>query len=105
MSAITLIATRGPGRSGSDRRAQARLLVLVRLARELDDRLLALERVLAVDADPFLPHLDDVVAGSPVPAEAKRRDGAGGDHEQVLEVPGIWDVLVPGEHELHAGTQ
>src|SRR2546427_3359228 len=77
------------------------LLVLLGLARELDDRLLSLERILPVDPDPFRAHLDHVVAGPAVAAEPARRNGAGRDDEEVLEPPRIGHVLVPGEHEVH----
>src|SRR2546425_6470581 len=77
------------------------LLVLLGLARELDDRLLPLERILPVDPDPFRAHLDHVVTGPAVAAEPKRRNGAGCDDEEVLEPPGIGHVLVPCEHQVY----
>src|SRR3954454_18827163 len=93
-SAMTLIRSPRFLTSGSARSAERRLLVLVRLARELDDRLLPFEWVLAIDPNPFRAHLDYVVARAPVAAEAKCRDGAGGHDEQVLQMPGIRHVLV-----------
>ena len=46
--------------------------------------------------------LDHVVTGAGIAAEPQRRDRAGVDDEQVLEPPGVRDVLVPGEHEVDA---
>src|SRR5919197_4526621 len=80
------------------------LLELERVGRELDDLLLAVERVLAPDGDMAAGELDDVVTGSRVAAEAERRDGAGVDDEQVLQPPRVWDVLVAGEDEVDPGA-
>src|SRR5437588_6014374 len=105
MSAITLTESNRWRPCASDRRAEAGLLVLVCRARELDDRFLALERILAVDLDPFRSDLDDVVAGPSVSPEAMRRDRPGCDDEEVLEMPGIRHVLVARQDELHPGAQ
>ena len=44
--------------------------------------------------------LDQVVTGPRVAAQPQRRDGAGSDHEQVLEAPRIGDVLVAGQDQV-----
>ena len=85
---------------------EARLLVLVRrLARPLDDRLLLVERIPAHDPHGLRVDLDHVVTGARVAAQPQRRDGAGRDHEQVLEPPRVGHVLVAGEHEVDARAQ
>src|SRR6266487_1214350 len=80
------------------------LLVGERVQRELDDLLLPVERVPPPDVDVRAGDLEHVVAGPRVAPQAKRRDGAGVDHEQVLEPPGVRDVLVPREDDVDPGT-
>jgi hypothetical protein len=46
--------------------------------------------------------LDQVVTGSRLAAEAEGRDGAGVDDEEILEAPGVRDVLVAREDEVDA---
>ena len=70
------------------------------VGRELDDPLLPVERVLPPHVYVRPRHLDQVVTGTRLAAEARRRDGAGVDDEDVLEPPGVGDVLVAGEHEV-----
>src|SRR4051794_30461850 len=59
----------------------------------------------APDIDMAAGDLDHVVTGARVAPQAQRRDGASVHHEEVLETPRIRHVLVPREHELHAGPQ
>src|SRR3954453_8470633 len=80
------------------------LLVLKRREVELDDALLPVEGVAAPDRDVRARDLDHVVTGPRRAAEAEARDGAGADHEQVLEPPRIRNVLVPGKDEIHTGA-
>ena len=77
------------------------LLVLERLEVELDDPLLAVERVAPPDGDVRAADLDHVVTGARLPPEPERRDGAGVHDEEVLEPPRIRNVLVPGKDEVH----
>src|SRR5204862_5092330 len=76
------------------------LLVRLRLGRELDDALLAVERVAAPDVDVRPLDLDDVVAGPAVTSQARGRDGAGVDDEEVFEPPRIGHVLVAGPDQV-----
>src|SRR5207245_4198300 len=69
---------------------------------ELDDLLLAVERVLAPNVDVAAGELDHVVTGPCLAAQAQRGDRARVDDEQILEPPGVRHVLVPGEDEVHA---
>src|SRR5215212_7283649 len=80
------------------------LLVLERVEVELDDPFLPVEGVPPPDGDVRAGDLDDVVTGPRVAAQAQRRDGAGVDHEQVLELPRVRNVLVARQHEVHART-
>src|SRR5215208_6563579 len=80
------------------------LLERPRLSRELDDLLLPVVRVTAPDVDVRFLDLDHVVTGSRVTAQAQRRDGAGVDDEEILEPPGVWNVLGAGEDEVGATT-
>src|SRR4029077_1950901 len=73
-----------------------------RLRRELDDPLLPVERVLAPDVHVVVGDLDQVVTGSRLAAQAMRGDRAGVDHEEVFEPPGVRNVLVAGEDDVHA---
>ena len=75
-----------------------------RLGRELDDLLLAVERVLPPDVHVRPRHLDEVVAGPGIASETERRDGAGVDDEEVLEPPRVRHVLVAREDEVDAGA-
>src|SRR5258708_25274564 len=45
--------------------------------------------------------LDDVVRGARVASEPQGRDGACVDDEQILELPRIWNVLVPRKDEIY----
>src|SRR5581483_12113918 len=44
--------------------------------------------------------LDDVVTGLAVPTQARGRHRAGVDDEEAFELPRIWNMLVPAEHEI-----
>ena len=80
------------------------LLVRLRLRRELDDALLAVEWVLPPDVHVRPGDLDDVVTGSSVPSQAGRGNRAGVDDEEILEPPGVRHVLVAREDEIDAGA-
>ena len=60
-----------------------------------------MERVAPPDGDVRALELDDVVTGSRVPSQPQRRDRAGVDDEEILELPGVRHVLVAREHEMH----
>src|SRR5207237_3857169 len=77
---------------------------LERADRELEDLRLAVERIPAPDVDMPARELDHVVTGPRLPAQAKRRDGAGVDDEEILELPGVRHVLVARENEVDAGA-
>ncbi|KKM67479.1 hypothetical protein LCGC14_1470700, partial [marine sediment metagenome] len=82
-----------------------RPLILVRLTGELDDRLTLLVRILAEDPHLLGLDLDHVVAGPRVSPQAKRRDRAGHDREQALELPRVRNVLVAAENKIHVRAQ
>ena len=81
------------------------LLVLEGVGRELDDPLLAVERVPPPDIDMAAGDLDHVVTGPRVSPQPQRRNRPGVDDEEVLEPPGVRHVLVAGEDELDARAE
>src|SRR5207244_9259970 len=66
------------------------------------DLLLPVEGVLPPHVDMCAGELDHVVTGPCLSPQPQRRHRAGVDDEEILEAPGIGDVLVPGEDEVHA---
>src|SRR5665647_3807622 len=69
---------------------------------EVDQRLRAVEGVLADHLHAVAVEAHDVVAGLGVTAQALRTARAGVDHEQALEAPGVGHVLVPAQDEIDA---
>src|SRR4029079_1183315 len=77
------------------------LLELERVCGELDDPLLVVVGGLPPDIHVPAFDLDQVVARSSVPPQAQRRHRARVDDEDVLQAPGIGNVLVAGENEVY----
>src|ERR687889_2298595 len=75
--------------------------VLPGLSVEAHRELALLERVLAVTLNPPFLCLDHVVAGAGVAPEAEGRGGPRVHDQHVLQPPGVRDVLLPREHEIH----
>src|SRR5207249_10774452 len=76
------------------------LLELERVGRELDDPLLSMERIFSPHVDVSAGEFDHVVTGSSVSTKAQRGHRPRVDDEEILEAPGVGDVLVPGEDEV-----
>src|SRR5919204_407983 len=73
--------------------------VFERVEGEADELDLPVEGMTPPDVDAAVDDLDHVVTGSCVAPEPQRRHRSRIHHEQVLEPPDVWHMLVPGKHK------